>query len=99
MDLTSSLGEFEGDGVLVEVSIELFHGEGIDILACSVLDIPRDEDFLECDIEFVNCNLRVRCAWVSELCVPAFGEGTSSSINQFVEEDHGDLLFVIEVLV
>ena len=54
MDLTSSLGEFEGDGVLVEVSIELFHGEGIDILACLVLDIPRDEGFLECDVEFVT---------------------------------------------
>ena len=99
MDFTSSLGEFEGNGVFVEVSVELFHGEGIDILACSVLDIPRDEGFLEYNVEFVDHNLQVGCAQVGELHVPAFSKGTGSSIGQLVEEDHGDLLFVIEVLV
>ena len=100
MDFASSLGEFEGYGVLVKVSIKLVHGEGVDILACLVCDVSRDEGFFKGDIEFVDHYLQVWYAWVGELHVPAFSEGTGSSFGQFVKEDHNDLPFVvIEVLV
>ena len=54
MDFASSLGEFEGYGVLVKVSIKLVHGEGVDILVCLVRDVSRDEGFFKGDIEFVD---------------------------------------------
>ena len=47
MDFASSLGKFEGYRVLVEVSIKLFHGEGVHVLLSSVLDIPQDKGFLK----------------------------------------------------
>ena len=47
VDSTVFLGQFESGGVLVEVSIELVHAEGIDSLAGSVLKVFWDEGFLK----------------------------------------------------
>ena len=44
---TACLGQFKSDGVLVEVSIELVHTEGINSLAGSVLDVLWDEGFFK----------------------------------------------------
>ena len=99
MDFASSLGKFEGDRVLVKVFIELFHGEGVDILSCSVLDIPWDECFSKGGIEFVDHLLQVLCARVIELHVPAFGEGTGSSFGQLTEKNHDDSSFIIIVVL
>ena len=99
MDFASSLGKFEGYGIFVEVSIELFHGEGVNVLACSVCDISGNEGFFKGDVEFVNHSLQVRYARVGKLHVPAFGEGTSSSSGQLAEEDHSDPSFVIIVVL
>ena len=41
------LGQFKGSGVLVKVSIELVHAEGIDSLVCSVLEILQNEGFFK----------------------------------------------------
>ena len=55
MDSTSCLGEFEDYRVLVEVSIELFYGKGIDVLLCLVLDVLQDKGFFKGSIEFIDC--------------------------------------------
>ena len=47
VDSTACLGQFEGSGVFIEVSIELVHAEGIDSLAGSVSEIFWDEGFFE----------------------------------------------------
>ena len=47
VDSTVCLGQFESSGVLVEVSVELVHAEGINSLVGSVLDILQDEGFLK----------------------------------------------------
>ena len=41
------LGQFECGGVLVEVSIELVHTEGIDSLSGSIFDILQDKGFFK----------------------------------------------------
>ena len=47
IDSAACLGQFEGHGVLIKVSIELVHAERIDGLAGLVLNIFRDEGFLK----------------------------------------------------
>ena len=47
IDSTVCLGQLESGGVLIEVSIELVHTEGIDSLMGSVLDVFWNEGFLE----------------------------------------------------
>ena len=47
IDPTACLGQFEGCGVLVKVSIELVHVEGIHSLVGAILQILRDEGFFE----------------------------------------------------
>ena len=47
VDSTVCLGQFKGGGVLVEVSMELVHAEGIESLVGSVFDILWDEGFFE----------------------------------------------------
>ena len=44
---TACLGQFEGSGVLIEVSIELVHAEGIDGLVGSVFNVFWDKGFLK----------------------------------------------------
>ena len=44
---TVCLGEFEGSGVLVEVSIELVHAEGVYSLAGSIFKVLQDKGFLK----------------------------------------------------
>ena len=64
IDSTVHLGQFEGRGVLIEVSVELFHAEGIDGLMGSVLEILWDEDFFEGFVYLFEGFLGVRDAWV-----------------------------------
>ena len=47
IDSAACLGQFEGGGVLVKVSVELVHVKGIDSLAGSVFKILWDEGFFE----------------------------------------------------
>ena len=47
IDSTVHLGQLEGCGVFIEISIKLVHAEGIDGLACLVLDIFWNEGFLK----------------------------------------------------
>ena len=95
MDSTLSLGEFEGYGVLVKVSIELVHGEGVNILLCLVLDILQDKGFFKGSTEFVKGYFCIRYEQIDELHVLSFGEGTCSSLGHFAEENYDDHLFVI----
>ena len=47
IDSAVCLGQFKGSGVLIKVSIELIHAEGIDGLAGSVFKILQDKGFFE----------------------------------------------------
>ena len=47
-------GQFKSGGVLVKVSIELVHTEGINSLAGSVLDVLQDEGFFEGFADFLE---------------------------------------------
>ena len=73
------LGQLKGSGVLVKVSIELVHAEGIDGLAGLVLEIFQDKGFFKGFTELLEGLFRVRDAWVGQFHVPSFGKGGSSS--------------------
>ena len=47
IDPTTCLGQFEGSGVFVEISIKLVHAEGINSLAGSVFEILWDKHFFK----------------------------------------------------
>ena len=47
IDSTASLGEFEGSGVLIKVSVELVHAEGINSLVGLILKVFGNEGFFK----------------------------------------------------
>ena len=47
IDSAACLSQFKGNGVLIEVSVELVHAEGIDGLASSVFEVLWDKDLFE----------------------------------------------------
>ena len=47
VDPTACLSQFKGGGILVEVTVELVHAEGIDSLDGSIFNILWDEGFLK----------------------------------------------------
>ena len=83
VDSTACLGQFEGSGVLIKVSVELVHAEGINSLMGSVLEILWDEGFAH----LFESLFRVGDDWVGQFHVPSFGEGGTSSFAQCVKED------------
>ena len=58
------LGQFEGSGVLIKVSIELIHAEGVDGLVGSVFDVFQDEGHFKGFAKFLESHFGVRDGWV-----------------------------------
>ena len=61
---TACLSQFKGSGVLIEVSIELVHAEGINSLVGSVLDVLQDEGHFKGFAKFLESHFEVRDGWV-----------------------------------
>ena len=87
IDSAVCLGQFEGSGVFIKVSIKLVHMEGIDGLVDSLLDVFQKEGFFKGFAYLFESLFRVRDGWVGQLEVPSFGEGSSPSFTHFVEKD------------
>ena len=64
MDSAARLGQFEGGGVFIEVSIEFVHVKGINSLVGSIFEILRNEGFFESFAQLFEGLFRVRDAWV-----------------------------------
>ena len=77
---TVCLGQFEGSGILVKVSIELVHAEGIDSLAGLIFKVFRDKGFFKGFAYLFEGLFRVRDGQVGQFHVPSFSEGGSSSL-------------------
>ena len=84
---TVCLGQFEDGGVLVKVSLKLFHAEGVDSLVGSVFDVLRDKSFFKGFTEFLESLFRVRDGQVGQFHVSSFSKGGCSSLAQFIKED------------
>ena len=96
VDSAPCLGQSKSGGILVKVTVGLVYAQGIDSLACTILDVFGDEGFLKGVAEFFECLFRIRDGQVDQFDVPSFSEGTSSSFAHCVKEDQYDS-FVIFV--
>ena len=94
------LGQSEGGGILVEVTVKLVHVKGVDCLAGSIFDILWDKDFFKGITEFFEHLFRVRDGWIGHFDVPALGKGTSSSFTHLVKEDqHNSFVIFVDVVI
>ena len=85
-DSTAGLGKSKHGSIPIKVSLEvLSHGEGIDGLASSVLEVLQDEGLGKDVYQFLECLICCRNLGVPDLNIPAFHEGSSSSIAHLVE--------------
>ena len=94
IDSAACLGQSESCGILVIVTMELFHGEGIDFLPYSIFQILWNECSCKVFIKLSNGFLIGGYVIIGKLQIPSFSEGGSSSDAHLVEH-YEYLCFVI----